>query len=72
MAAEVTQTAPPDYVGFAKAVVSHFGGEQHMELDCFDFQDLAEAFHVIQWEDYDPEKHGEIEAELGDRIWMPK
>lgn len=55
---------------FTKMVLQHFGSDEHLELDGCDFETLAEKAGVIRWEDYDPEKHGETDAELGDRVWV--
>ncbi len=56
---------------FVRELIQHFSDDVNMELDYCDFTELAEKHGLIRWEDYDPEKHGDMDAEEGDRVWVP-
>lgn len=58
-----------DYKGFFEDLVQHFGPNERLEMDGFEFTEYAEKRGLIKWEPYDPETHGLIEAEPGDQIW---
>ena len=53
-----------------QSLVTHFGEEEHMDLDYFDFTEIAEKHGLIKWVPYDPKKHGEMDVEKGEKIWV--
>lgn len=55
---------------FWARLVEHFGHDSAVELDCFEFTEYAEQAGLIRWEPYDETKHGEMDMDPGDMIWL--
>lgn len=60
----------PDLRGFWRDLVRYFGPDEHLELDGFAFEEMALKHNLVRNEPFDPDVHGNVEAEPGDIIWV--
>ena len=56
-------------INFWQDLVKWFGADERTDLDDFDFVELGEKHGLIRNEEYDRERHGDLDAEEGDIIW---
>lgn len=69
--AMIRQLKMSGLINFWNDLVVHFGGwGGNLELEMWDFEEMAEKHGLVRKEEYDPEKHGEMECEEGDIVWL--
>lgn len=62
---------PQRLKAFFDDLVEHFGWWKVTTMNLPEFLVLAEMHGLIEWDDYDPKRDKDIDAEEGDRVWRP-